>query len=107
MGGSLYIAGRMHKPVKTLLEDQRILEAQEQNLSSAVRTAILLLLERHGVGRGTSQRGIVSLHRSSSTRSAHSVTQEISGWALQRMPERLIESLTALGIDCSTCTDRY
>ncbi len=44
---SLYVAGRLHKPVETLVEDQGIEEAQEQNLSSAVRTAIMLLLERN------------------------------------------------------------
>ena len=48
---SLYVAGRLQKPVETLVEDQRIVEAQEQNLSSAVRTAILLLLERNAAGR--------------------------------------------------------
>mmetsp|Transcript_2100 Transcript_2100/g.6759 ORF Transcript_2100/g.6759 Transcript_2100/m.6759 type:complete len:252 (-) Transcript_2100:6-761(-) len=48
-----------------------------------------------------------SLHRSSSIRSAHSVTPETSGLALPRMPGRSIGSLTALGIDYSTCTYLY
>ena len=48
---SLYVAGRLHKPVETLVEDQRIVEAQQRNLSSAVRTAILLLVERIAAAR--------------------------------------------------------
>lgn len=74
---SLYIAGRMHKPVKTLLEDQRILEAQEQNLSSAVRTAILLLLERHGVGRGRAKEASFSTSQLFHTICALSYTGDI------------------------------
>ena len=44
---SLYVAGRLHKAVETLIEDQRIASAQEANLSSALRTA-LFLLGSHG-----------------------------------------------------------
>lgn len=40
---SLYIAGRLHKPVQTLITDPQIAAAQSLNLESALRTALLLL----------------------------------------------------------------
>lgn len=40
---SLYIAGRLHKPVKILRDDPRIRLANQVNLLSALRTALLLL----------------------------------------------------------------
>ena len=40
---TLYLAGRMHKPVKILIDDARVRLAQQVNLASALRTAILLL----------------------------------------------------------------
>lgn len=42
---SLYIAGRMHKPVKILRNDPRVLLSNHVNLLSAVRVALLLLPE--------------------------------------------------------------
>ena len=42
---TLYLAGRMHKPLNILRDDPRIRLANQVNLSSAVRTALLLLPE--------------------------------------------------------------
>jgi hypothetical protein len=39
----LYIAGRLHKPVKTLVTSPQIDAAQTLNLESALRIALLLL----------------------------------------------------------------
>ncbi|MCJ1295654.1 Mitochondrial translocator assembly and maintenance protein 41 [Xylographa carneopallida] len=40
---TLYLAGRLHKPVKILRDDPRVRLANQVNLLSAVRTALLLL----------------------------------------------------------------
>lgn len=40
---TLYFAGRLHKPVKILKDEAKILFANQHNLYSAVRTALLLL----------------------------------------------------------------
>ncbi|CAJ0874859.1 4965_t:CDS:2 [Entrophospora sp. SA101] len=40
---TLYLAGRMHKPIKILRDDARVHLAQQVNLISALRTALLLL----------------------------------------------------------------
>ncbi|KAI1379451.1 mitochondrial matrix Mmp37 [Hypoxylon crocopeplum] len=40
---SLYLAGRLHKPVKILRDDPRVRLANQINLLSALRTALLLL----------------------------------------------------------------
>ncbi|KAL8701432.1 MAG: hypothetical protein Q9201_004916 [Fulgogasparrea decipioides] len=40
---TLYLAGRLHKPVKILRDDPRVRLANQLNLISAVRTALLLL----------------------------------------------------------------
>jgi len=40
---TLYIAGRLHKPVKILRDDARVRLANQVNLISALRTALLLL----------------------------------------------------------------
>lgn len=42
---TLYLAGRLHKPVKILRDDPRVRLANQINLISAVRTALLLLGE--------------------------------------------------------------
>jgi len=41
----LYIAGRLHKPVKTVITNPQIAAAQTLNLESALRVALLLLEE--------------------------------------------------------------
>lgn len=43
---TLYLAGRLHKPVKILRDDARVRLANQMNLLSALRTALLLLPER-------------------------------------------------------------
>ena len=43
---TLYVSGRMHKPVALLETDARVRLAQQVNLTSALRTALLLLPER-------------------------------------------------------------
>ncbi|CAG8524559.1 26833_t:CDS:2 [Gigaspora margarita] len=40
---TLYIAGRMHKPIKILQDDARVRLSQQVNLASALRTALLML----------------------------------------------------------------
>jgi translocator assembly and maintenance protein 41 len=40
---SLYVGGRLHKPVLTLVEDADIAAAAVTNCSSALRAALLLL----------------------------------------------------------------
>lgn len=43
---TLYLAGRLHKPVKILRDDPRVRLANQINLMSAVRTALLMLPEK-------------------------------------------------------------
>lgn len=43
---TLYVSGRMHKPVAMLIADSRVRLAQQVNLSSALRVALLLLPEQ-------------------------------------------------------------
>lgn len=43
---TLYLAGRLHKPVKILRDDARVRLANQVNLLSALRTALLLLPEK-------------------------------------------------------------
>lgn len=45
---TLYISGRMHKPVTLLTTDARARLAQQVNLASALRTSLLLLPEQFG-----------------------------------------------------------
>ncbi|CAG8542409.1 15503_t:CDS:2 [Gigaspora rosea] len=40
---TLYVAGRMHKPIKILQDDARVRLSQQVNLASALRTALLML----------------------------------------------------------------
>lgn len=42
---SLYIAGRMHKPLRIIKDDARVRLTQQVNLTSAIRTALLTLPE--------------------------------------------------------------
>ncbi|KAK9239859.1 mitochondrial matrix Mmp37-domain-containing protein [Lipomyces kononenkoae] len=43
---TLYLSGRLHKPVKILRDDPRIRLANQRNLFSVIRTALLLLPEK-------------------------------------------------------------
>ncbi|CAE6524028.1 unnamed protein product [Rhizoctonia solani] len=43
---SLYMAGRMHKPIRIIKDDSRVRLTQQVNLTSAVRAALLTLPER-------------------------------------------------------------
>lgn len=43
---TLYLSGRMHKPTHIIRDDPRVRLAQQVNLASALRTALLLLPER-------------------------------------------------------------
>jgi mitochondrial translocator assembly and maintenance protein 41 len=42
---TLYLAGRMHKPIRIIKDDARVRLTQQVNLTSAVRTALLTLPE--------------------------------------------------------------
>lgn len=43
---TLYVAGRMHKPLRIIKDDARVRLTQQVNLTSALRTALLTLPER-------------------------------------------------------------
>lgn len=43
---TLYLAGRMHKPLRIIKDDARVRLTQQVNLTSALRTALLTLPER-------------------------------------------------------------
>lgn len=43
---SLYLAGRMHKPLRVIKDDARVRLTQQVNLTSALRAALLTLPER-------------------------------------------------------------
>ena len=43
---TLYLAGRMHKPIRIIKDDPRVRLAQQVNLTSAIRVALLTLPER-------------------------------------------------------------
>lgn len=43
MWDSLYLAGRMHKPLRIIKDDARVRLTQQVNLTSALRTALLTL----------------------------------------------------------------
>ena len=66
---TLYVAGRMHKPVATLASDTRVATAADANLRAALACALLLLPVRvargeHGLARGGScraRRGAVAV----------------------------------------------
>ncbi|KAJ1597495.1 hypothetical protein NDA14_001817 [Ustilago hordei] len=45
---TLYVSGRMHKPVALITSDARVRLAQQVNLASALRTALLLLPKEFG-----------------------------------------------------------
>ena len=42
---TLYLAGRMHKPIRIIKDDARVRLTQQVNLTSAIRTALLTLPE--------------------------------------------------------------
>ena len=43
---TLYLAGRMHKPIRIIKDDPRVRLAQQVNLTSAIRAALLSLPEK-------------------------------------------------------------
>ena len=43
---TLYLAGRMHKPIRIIKDDPRVRLAQQVNLTSAIRAALLTLPEK-------------------------------------------------------------
>ena len=42
---TLYLAGRMHKPIRIIKDDARVRLTQQVNLTSAIRSALLTLPE--------------------------------------------------------------
>lgn len=48
---SLYVAGRMHKPLRIIKDDARVRLTQQVNLTSAIRTALLTLPETFEEGQ--------------------------------------------------------
>jgi translocator assembly and maintenance protein 41 len=43
---TLYLSGRMHKPIRIIKDDARVKLTQQVNLASAARTALLTLPEK-------------------------------------------------------------
>lgn len=96
---SLYLAGRLQKPVKILRDDPRVRLANQVNLLSAVRTALLLLPENfsekelYSTIAGISYRGDVrmSLPAENMSKVANIVENQLSNFRKLYAP--LIENL--------------
>ena len=53
---TFYVSGRMQKPVMPLKDDAEIVQASEQNLSSALNASLLLLPEHFSLEASIAQR---------------------------------------------------
>jgi translocator assembly and maintenance protein 41 len=96
---TLYLAGRLQKPVKILRDDPRVRLANQINLISAVRTALLLLPDRfteqelYSTIAGISYQGDLrmSLPGENKNKVANIVTNQLSNF--RRLYAPLIENL--------------
>ncbi|MCJ1371870.1 Mitochondrial translocator assembly and maintenance protein 41 [Loxospora ochrophaea] len=96
---TLYLAGRLQKPVKILRDDPRVRLANQVNLLSAVRTALLLLpptfteLDLYGVIAGISYLGDprMSLRSENPHKIANIVNNQLSNF--RRLYAPLIQNL--------------
>ena len=106
---SLYLAGRLHKPVKILRDDPRVRLANQINLISAVRTALLLLpstfteRELYGTIAGISYLGDprMSLPAENQNKVANIVTHQLTNF--RRLYAPLIENLPNVAFHDSRC----
>ncbi|KAI9892974.1 MAG: Mitochondrial translocator assembly and maintenance protein 41 [Vezdaea aestivalis] len=108
---TLYLAGRLHKPVKILRDDPRVRLANQINLLSAVRTALLLLpetfseLQLYGTIAGISYMG--DLRMSLPTENPHKVSNIVSNQLphFRRLYAPLIENLPNVDFKDHRCSN--
>lgn len=109
---TLYIAGRLQKPVKILRDDARVRLANQVNLISALRTALLLLppsfteLELYGTIASISYMGDprMSLPTENPSKVANIVGNNLSNF--RRLYGPLIENLPNVEFHDPTCRRR-
>jgi translocator assembly and maintenance protein 41 len=109
---TLYMAGRLHKPVKILRDDPRVRLANQINLISALRTALLLLPPRfteqelYGTIAGISYMGDprMALPTEDPGKVANIVGNNLPNF--RRLYAPLIENLPNVRFDDPSCTKR-
>jgi translocator assembly and maintenance protein 41 len=109
---TLYVAGRLHKPVKILRDDARVRLANQINLISALRTALLLLpptfneMELYGTIASISYMGDprMSLPTEDPGKVANIVGNNLPHF--RRLYEPLIETLPNVQFDDPLCTQK-
>ena len=108
---TLYIAGRLQKPVKILRDDPRVRLANQVNLISALRTALLLLppdfteLELYGTIASISYMGDprMSLPTENKSKVANIVGNNLPNF--RRLYAPLIDNLPNVSFNDSKCSD--
>ena len=108
---TLYLAGRLQKPVKILRDDPRVRLANQVNLISALRTALLLLpatfdeLQLYGTIAGISYMGDVRM--SLPTENPHKVNNIVSNQLthFRRLYAPLIDNLPNVSFNDARCSD--
>ena len=108
---TLYIAGRLQKPVKILRDDPRVRLANQVNLISALRTALLLLppnfteLELYGTIANISYMGDprMSLPTENKSKVANIVGNNLPNF--RRLYAPLIENLPNVSFNDSKCSN--
>ncbi|KAM7198440.1 Mitochondrial matrix Mmp37 domain containing protein [Naviculisporaceae sp. PSN 640] len=109
---TMYLAGRLHKPVKILRDDPRIRLANQMNLISALRTALLLLPpnfteeELYGTIAGLSYLGDprMALPTENPSKVKNIVGNNMTNFRRLYLP--LIETLPNLEFNDPGCTER-
>ena len=109
---TLYLAGRLHKPVKILRDDPRVRLANQVNLISALRTALLLLppsfteQDLYGTIANISYLGDprMSLPTEDPSKVANIVGHNITNF--RRLYSPLIDNLPNVSFNDSKCTTR-
>ncbi|KAI9811509.1 MAG: Mitochondrial translocator assembly and maintenance protein 41 [Thelocarpon impressellum] len=108
---TLYLAGRLQKPVKILRDDPRVRLANQVNLISALRTALLLLpasfdeLQLYGTIAGISYMGDPRM--SLPTENPHKVSNIVANQLthFRRLYAPLIDNLPNVSFDDARCSD--
>jgi len=110
---TLYLAGRLHKPVKILRDDARVRLANQINLLSALRTALLLLpdrfteLELYNTIAGISYLGDprMTLPTENPQKVSNIVGNNLPSF--RRLYTPLIENLSNIEFDDPRCTEPH
>ncbi|KAH8750825.1 mitochondrial matrix Mmp37, partial [Diaporthe sp. PMI_573] len=110
---TLYLAGRLHKPVKILRDDARVRLANQINLISALRTALLLLpgrfteLELYNTIAGISYLGDprMTLPTENPQKVSNIVGNNLPNF--RRLYTPLIENLSNVEFDDPRCTEPH